>query len=512
MSLRMKPRRSGVISAVTKSGGNAFHGEGHWFFDGSKLSAGPVNRLVLNPSDDKTVTYVQDEKQRNIRNEVGGSIGGPIAKDKLFFFGSVSPRLIRRTNNYGYLSNTVPGSVDQSQTVSQIFGKVTYSSSRVQVNVSELVTPQRVTGTLIGYNSNFPNAVVSSKTADAINIDRGFKQDQRTTSGSFDFFLSSAAFIEAKTGYFYDNYSDTGIPSTTNWTYQTSAVGVPNVPAALQLPQLSVNTPRAEIKEFDTTKKATFDLTYNHSFNAAGSHRLKGGYGLQHVTNDVNTAYPGGFVDIFWNTPTGPRLFTSSVSGVGSGGGTYGYYAVNNRGTAGKAGADIHSLFVQDSWTATPQLTLNLGLRTEREIIPSFREGINAFEFSMKDKLAPRLGATYDVRSDGKFKVYGSWGRYYDWTKYELPRGSYGGDFWLVYYRSLDTLALDTLNLSNMPGRDLWNPRVPGAVRDRRVPNFDSTDPSIKPMYQDSTSVGTEFQYDVHVRRPLHSQRAGPDD
>jgi hypothetical protein len=43
-----------------------------------------------------------------------------------------------------------------------------------------------------------------------------------------------------------------------------------------------------------------------------------------------------------------------------------------------------------------------------------------------------------------------------------------------------------------MPGRDLWV--TPGGFRDRRVPNFDSTDPELKPMYQDSTSVGLEYQ------------------
>ena len=72
------------------------------------------------------------------------------------------------------------------------------------------------------------------------------------------------------------------------------------------------------------------------------------------------------------------------------------------------------------------------------------------------------------------------------------PRGSYGGDTWQIFYRALDTLDLGSLNLSNMPGRDLWV--VPGSFRDRRVPNFDSTDPNIKPMYQDSTSIGTEYQ------------------
>jgi outer membrane receptor protein involved in Fe transport len=36
----------GVISAVTKSGGNTFRGEAHYFFEGSGLAAGPVKRHV----------------------------------------------------------------------------------------------------------------------------------------------------------------------------------------------------------------------------------------------------------------------------------------------------------------------------------------------------------------------------------------------------------------------------------------------------------------------------------
>ena len=90
---------------------------------------------------------------------------------------------------------------------------------------------------------------------------------------------------------------------------------------------------------------------------------------------------------------------------------------------------------------------------------------------------------------DGRLKAFGSWGRYYDWVKYELARGSFGGDTWLVSYRSLDTLDVNSLNLANMPGRDLW-----GGVRDRRVPNFDTIDPDLKPMFQDATNLGLEYQ------------------
>ena len=35
---------------------------------------------------------------------------------------------------------------------------------------------------------------------------------------------------------------------------------------------------------------------------------------------------------------------------------------------------------------------------------------------------------------------------------------------------------------------------MPGSSRDRRVPNFDTVIPGIKPMYSDLTNIGTEFQ------------------
>src|SRR5262249_30875909 len=62
----------GVLSAVTKSGGNEYHGEGHFYYGGNALSAAPVQRL-LNPltvtvpgfSSIGTNGYVQDQKQKN---------------------------------------------------------------------------------------------------------------------------------------------------------------------------------------------------------------------------------------------------------------------------------------------------------------------------------------------------------------------------------------------------------------------------------------------------------------
>ena len=474
----------GVISAVTKSGGNRFTGEAHYYYSGNGISASPIPRLQLSPLDDTTVFNVQDEKQANNRNEVGGSIGGPIVKNHLFFFGSISPRFIRRTNDYLFSNGTEPGSLSQSQTATQTFGKVTYGTSRMQANVSVLWTPVTSKGTISAYDGTGPQFISSSLAGNAAQAARGFDVDQTNVSGNVDFYLSSSSSLSIRGGQFSDTYKDTGVSTTTAVIWNTPSIGVSGVPAELQLPNGTQNTPRVLITNKDQTKTGFVQVDYNHAFSAAGSHLIKGGVGLRHTTNEVDSTYPGGYVLLNWG-----RSFASNTGETGTG--AYGYYEVNDRGTRGVVDANMPSLYLQDTWTLGNRVTLNLGVRTERETVPSFRTDVKdkAFEFGFGKKIAPRLGATFDVLGDGRLKAFGSWGRYYDWVKYELARGSFGGDTWLVHYRSLDTLDVNSLNLSNMPGRDLW-----GGARDRRVPNFDTIDPDLKPMFQDATNLGLEYQ------------------
>ena len=130
---------------------------------------------------------MQDDKQKNNRNEVGGSIGGPIMKDRLFFFGSVSPRFIRRTNDYLFSNGTEPGSIPQTQTATQAFGKVTYSTGapageRQRPLTRRCARPARCSA----YDGTGPNFISSSLAGNAAQIPRGFDQDQTNVSGNVD--------------------------------------------------------------------------------------------------------------------------------------------------------------------------------------------------------------------------------------------------------------------------------------------------------------------------------------
>ena len=204
---------------------------------------------------------------------------------------------------------------------------------------------------------------------------------------------------------------------------------------------------------FDTTGRTSWNVDYTHRLERAGRHLVKGGLGYQYATNDIDSRYPGGYVDIFWGIPA---VFPGSAGDRGA----YGYYTVTNRGLFGKAGANIVSLYLQDQWQIAHNLTLNIGMRSEHEKVPAYRTEMrkHVFDFGFGEKIAPRLGLSYDVTGHGRSKLYASWGRYFDWTKYRVARNLFGGEVWCIYYRSIDDPTHPiTATLTTMPGRDLWD-------------------------------------------------------
>ena len=205
---------------------------------------------------------------------------------------------------------------------------------------------------------------------------------------------------------------------------------------------------------------------------------------------------------LFYVDRSRTNLFGESVRG------TYGAYRVFQIATqtVDPISSENSSLFLQDSWRVSDRLTLNLGLRAEEENVPSFavQPGIptTAIEFGYGDKLAPRLGLAYDVRGDGKWKAYASYGVFYDITKLEMPRGSFGGDKWVDSYYGLETLDFESIistchiveNSSAVrpegcPGEFLF-------VVDQRHPSNDpensTIDPNLKPMESNEFTLGVE--------------------
>jgi outer membrane receptor protein involved in Fe transport len=75
-------------------------------------------------------------------------------------------------------------------------------------------------------------------------------------------------------------------------------------------------------------------------------------------------------------------------------------------GTNGKAANLNQAIYIQDKWQPTDRLTLNLGVRFEKEDLPSFNGFPASFAFGWGEKVAPRLGFAYDLFGTGKTKVF----------------------------------------------------------------------------------------------------------
>jgi hypothetical protein len=483
----------GVVSAVTRSGGNAFHGDIHYYYYGNKLNAGPAQRIAVDPTvaapGPYPWSYFQDQKNLNDNHEIGGTLGGPIVKDKLWFFTALSPRWQTQRVNYHFTD--ADGSMTRHVHQENWFSKVSWNpTDRIRTNFTYLYTPQYLTGSLFPYLGYTPNSSINT-IQDARDVRaQGFNQAENSVTGQVDVTLTNSSLVSMKGGRYYLNYKSTGIDQNEQWVWRNSSVGLAGVPADLQR-GTNAFTPSAAQTLHDLTTRAYVQADYSQLVRFAGQHNLKFGVGTQKNLNNVDYSQaPAGRVNLYWDQslqaddPAGSR-------------GAFGFYSVDDLGTRGSAGSSITHLYVQDSWRVHNRLTVNAGVRFEKETIPSFRPDVQkyALQWGFGDKVAPRLGASYDLFGNGKIKISGGWGRYFDWIKYDLPRGTFGADFWRVYYRTLDSTDINAISLANLPGTDLWAKYHNGATfRDRRVPGFQFLDPAVKPPSSDALNVGVEWE------------------
>jgi hypothetical protein len=110
----------GVVNSVTKSGGNQFHGE--LYFTDRDAEWGAANAFTTHQVQNASGAFVaQNFKPTDVRKQYGGAIGGPILRDKLFFF-FAGDRFDRNFPGVGVASN--PGSFFTTPDATLPAGKV----------------------------------------------------------------------------------------------------------------------------------------------------------------------------------------------------------------------------------------------------------------------------------------------------------------------------------------------------------------------------------------------------
>lgn len=509
----------GVMSAVTKSGSDAFHGDVFYYYGGSPVWSNPRRRLRLDPTSAVDVSeYTQDPEDVVNRNEFGVTLGGPIVREKAWFFASWMPTWTHRTREVDFTSGE-HGIFKRNETLRNATVRLDFQPiEKLALRTSFMSDSFRWKGGLPTYDGT------DDPTFDWAR--QGYKYPSFTVGTGATATLSPKFLVEARWGLnslWVNQFL--GAPGVRHRFMQSN--GLIGYTSADSLYRPRYWAPYGYYDGYatdqDYQKKGTLSFGANWLPVAGGQHDIKFGYAFNRLSHAVNDSYTFDYERYYfgqiYTTTAGVDLMSSCT---GPNGWVYdgvtdndgdgrpeppcGYYEVRDPfGVMARIHTDRHALYFQDGWTMAAtgnRLTINAGIRFEKEAIPSFSDlpefAGAAFTWGFTDKVAPRLGASFDVFGDRKLKIFGSYGWFYDAMKLEMANGSFGGFKWESRYYLMDDTTLDWTQIGDVSaGGDVWPAgNYPGTFvesRNWRIPSFEDLDPNIKPMRMSDIVAGMEW-------------------
>lgn len=480
----------GVINVATKSGTNAFHGSLGVQYTGDGLNPADRGFFKRNPSDVNKAEFFGPKEDSYSVVSPNFSLGGPILKDRLHFFAAYSPDRESTTRDIDYASGT--RTFEQKRTRHYSIGRVDFTpSSKLQINASYIWSPYKREGTL---PERDPRVAAPSND---LSVGGGYTPAQQVSTG-FSWAPKSNLVVSGRYGYKYLNDKDGnyGLSQDPYIIYGTESAkaGLP-VPTPGAAGYVNVTSTFGIAKDITTRHNGYFDLTYVATLGGQ-QHTFKGGYAINRVANEVLNDYTNGRFDIFW----GEAYSRGSIQNQR---GLYGYYIWNDGvKNTGSVNSRNQGFYIQDTWRAGNRLTLNLGVRFENEFLPPYKGEVGGVKvadpvsFGWGDKIAPRVGAAWDVKGDGRWKASASFGLFYDSLKYELARGSFGSDYWFSHVYRLNDPNVLNLGFANPGG--LGSEII--TFDNRTLPinsagEIDGIDRAIKPYKGNEISAAIDHQF-----------------
>ncbi|NBB52454.1 TonB-dependent receptor [Rhizobium sp. CRIBSB] len=483
----------GVLNGTTKSGGNEweFGVTTYWSPDALRADS-PDTYLAQNKYDEAESTDVVID------------FGGPIIRDRLFFFGLYNFR-DRESTNIGTLGTAVDPT----------FG----------VRGSN--------GTVVTSDDPFYGAKVDFLITDDHRLEFTYFSDEQSqetrnvfvdTNGDFvgeftpsTFEFGGSNWIARYTGIWADWLTTSlsyGVNEYNEYSYSPGDAGalitdqLPGFPrrGVWGVGQPSVNEDERTILRADVDIYASF-FGDHHFRIGVDQEKLEAYQELDYSGQGYNYCRPGGI------TPT------IACTGAVTGGLWYRYQTLFTAGTIPVGRTDLigsprrvriraydndggwtstqNAYYLQDSWSVTDQLTLTLGIRNE-----GFEnENIDGVPFiDLQDQWAPRIGFTYDVTGDRTSKLFGFWGRYFLPVAVNTNQRLAGAEFFIS-----DTWNLNVTGGANDANRDgihdttgepILGTFVSGAnfADGTTRPISTQVDAEIDPMYADEFILGYEQQ------------------
>ncbi len=428
-----------IVTAVTKTGGNEFHGDLFEEYQSKDMVSQPYfSRSTPKPD------YVH--------HQYGGDLSGPIIQDKLFFYVSYEGTQ-QKLPSTGYNFNQfAPASLQALNGQSQphsfnehlLFGKLTwYANDHNTFEIEGSFHPQK------DMRDNGADSVPSAES--------NWKQDN--VSGQFKWTYRNGDVLNELN---IEMAGDTWLQ--TNVDNSTGATLVHVLPSCVAAPQNCTEVANVGGYYYQQAKNQanwTFkDNVTISNLDFYGQHIVKMGFKVARYKFDAEEFIHRYFYDVATYGPGATPL--AAVVNVGN---------PDVRTTDMELGA-----FIQDDWTVNDHLTINAGIRWDYEsnmmnenyITPGFvaqairnftgfkNAGFNPEDFistgsnrSPNDKMfQPRIGFSYDLNGDGETVFFGGGGRYYDRTIMQ--------DTQMEYRRALAPQS--TLVFGAGPGQIPWNP------------------------------------------------------
>ena len=525
----------GVVNAISKSGSNSFRGSGGAYYRNDHMQSAPRKTWRINPFTDCTANtcagtpeFVATPDTHFDNWNPIGDLGGPIFQNRAWFYGGIS---YDRTDNQRtttfrnspapYVTKDMTSWSDSKYYNANVS---TQFNSNMRLKVSAALQRSGNRGSIANNlqpdGSFFADGTSTNgfNTATWDTTDEGFKDRWERTgensrndlySGDFNWTMNSNLLLNVNSGYWVtDRWSPEGFAgdqiihsfSGTNCDPLGGSCPFPETPASLRrIAGFTDNKSTSRtIQDLYARTHVNTNLTWFKS-GWGGEHQFKVGARVERLQNRVDSGAQQPTITFFWNNAYA-ALDGRTVRGP------YGYYRVTrNVVTDGDVNSNNWGFWVQDSWTIRRNLTINAGLRTENENTPSFRNEFPGIKFGFGEKLAPRIGFAYDIKGDSRWKAYGSYGRYFDVTKLEMPRGSFGAEHWIEYFWTLDTLDWTAVNCqegpTGCPGTYIEqnDRRHPANEPDPKLTSYfgreqNTIDPDIKPVRTGEMTLGLDHE------------------
>ena len=551
----------GVVNVIMKKGSNDWHGEIGASYEADGMDGSPNNYTRYDPTNsgtpapvsctgsgcngfDPDAQFYQPTKDRLRDVQPSVMVGGALVKDRIWAFLGFAPEFVStgRTVNFGSNDNNAGlQSFNRRQQTYYGNGRIDARvSSKVNVFASWLYQYQRESGELLPRADSaniLPGGNVDA-TIPLVAFEHGYGYSAPNTTMNFgvDFSITPRLVSTTRFGYFFENYHDFGFPTVgTVYGWQTSGVNantcLPTDVSICSGAPFSASGPEAALMQDSGYQTAGLDSNYTIKnadkhiqvdqdiafFKSGwlGTHNIKGGYQLNRLSNDISQQYNAPAVGLYPG-----QVYTSAVTGQPVAG-LYGYADVVDFGTKGQATSYNHAFFIQDAWTIGKGVTIDGGIRVEHENLPAESYGLqaglpaNPITFGWGSKIAPRIGAAWDIFRDGKAKLFGSYGVFNDEMKLNLAISSFGGQWENnCYYALTDPNYLDMVATPDSNRR--YCPTV-NTDTGYTVPalltsansnpfieniNFRSSEgavPNLKPYRQHEFVLGADYQLAKHL-------------